>query len=272
MNLLNGVWLLSIWGIGCLVADAHRAGHHSHHHHEHDHPHHHNHDHDHDDKDHALPCGLKDPTISEDLSDRARIQAFQEGASRRKLIADTCDQLCNQCIEIPINLHLTTIPLLTGPIIPHPTEVYEEWTNGGSVSINDFSSPDDIVNLFLENLQVVNEAYWGTPFKFTLKKTTRSARLDWNREADDLFKDMSALYGSDDPKELDVFLALQLTMSGRFYMGFASNAAALETKNGDGVFLRYDALTDGGLSGNDKGYILVHEIGEKFCVHCSACF
>ena len=235
--------------------DAHRydllRDHHDHHHH-----------HQHGDADNALPCALRDPTIAESLSDRVRIKSFQEGASRRRLIAETCEELCDQCIEIPINLHLMTIPLLTGPIIPHPTDVYQEWTNGGSVSVDDFSTPEEIQELFLENVDVLNKAYKGTPFRFALKKTSQSYRLDWNREADEVFKDMSAILGTNDPKELDVFLALELTQSGRFYLGFASNAAAQETRKGDGVFMRYDTLTDGGLQGNDKGYILVHETGK----------
>ena len=123
--------------------------------------------------------------------------------------------------------------------------------------MDDFSTPEDIERMFLENLVVLNEAFAQTPFYFTLQKTTQTARLDWTQQVDEVFQDMGRELGSDNPVELDVFLAVELTQTGRQFLGMASNAAAQTWQNGDGVFLRYDSLTDGGMKGNDKGYVLV---------------
>ena len=235
----------------CLLSSsqAHSGSHSSDHHHHHEH------------KEMASLCGMEEPSVIELLTDRVRTEAFRESARRRRLIAESCEDLCDQCIEVPINLHLMMIPLLLGSIVPHPTPIYEEWTRGGPVSVDNFSSPEYIEQLFLENLVVLNRAFEGTPFRFSLKRVTRTSRLDWNREVIDAFREMSNSLGTDDPTELDVFLSLQLTKGDRLYIGMASNAAAQEWRNGDGVYMRYDALTDGGLSGSDKGYILVHEVG-----------
>lgn len=236
-----------------------------------DHHDHHSHDDHHNDKNnnhhhhhhHGSFCGAKDPSVEESLEEVTRIKAFRKESSRRRLYPVSCQQLCDQCVEITVNMHILMVPIQFGSFIPHPTKSYQRWNQGKSVSATEFSTASDVEKIFSENLDLLNDIYKGTPFKFNLKDVTRTANLDWATNSANHYWEMSAALGSTDPAVMDVYLSLQLTDDGNDYLGMATNAASQAWHDGDGVFIRYDVLSGGGMEGNDNGYILAHEVGKS---------
>ena len=86
----------------------------------HDHDHHHHHGDDNDDF-----CGFQVPSVQQEIFHQLRVDAFQtmtDGTHerRRNLQTKSCDELCNQCIEIEVYLHLIATNLGFGPVLPHP--------------------------------------------------------------------------------------------------------------------------------------------------------
>lgn len=262
-----------------------RIDQHQHNHHhpydEHDHPHEHDeHMHFQDHRhllDHGHRCGTADPTRQQAATEEVRMKARLDGKNNnnrhvRQLALQTCDQLANQGrnIVIPANLHLTTVSVEVGngrmiELIPHPLESVSRLLDGDeTLTPSDFSSQADIEQFFAENLNIVNAAFQGTPFRFTKGTTTRTMNTRWSLDVGAYMPDLSALVGSYDLRELDVFLGVQLFANrteGGVALGVARLAGSQLAGKGDGVAMRYDVLAGGGLTSADLGYTLVHEIG-----------
>jgi hypothetical protein len=229
------------------------------------------HEHTHDER-----CATREPTLREELLEQMRFQAFAASHSRsnnsnddndrRHLVTASCEELCDQCIEIETHLHLIEANVGFGAFIPHPTATVDRLLNDPtSVSANEFTTPDELTTLFQANMAVVNDAFVGTPFRFRFvpEGTTRTVNNDWSIGAVDFRADMSRAVSVGDLKVLDVFWAYNLqSTEGGVILGIASLPAAQIAGEGDGILMRYDVITNGGLAQNDLGYTMVHEIGQ----------
>eukprot|EP00977_Amphora_coffeiformis_P009504 scaffold2193_cov171-Amphora_coffeaeformis.AAC.10 len=237
---------------------------------------HHDQKDNHHDKHHHR-CATAEPTLRDQLFERLRFDgAFGKKNNRRRnnnrrvLFETDCTQLCNQCIEIGVNLHLIgwDVQGEVEPFIPHPTDTLLAFV-GGTASRQDLSTADDIIALFQANVGVVNRAFEGTPFRFTFtpSTTTTTANNEWSFNATDFVADMSRALGSGDLRQLDVFVVWSLVEqtidSTSVVLGQASYSSLQLADEGDGVLLRYDTLTGGGLAPLDYGYTLTHEIGKS---------
>ena len=100
-------------------------------------------------------------SLQEEQMQQLRIEAFRhytsanvDGGGNRRLLPNTCDELCDQCIEIAVRLNLLIIDTENyGPRAPHPTNVVQQlqaddWSN---VEWEKFSTPDDVALLFEES-------------------------------------------------------------------------------------------------------------------------
>ena len=226
-------------------------------------------DHSHDHR--GQLCGTEVPTMEEEAINQVRVDAFQEVTDgtylrRRKLVTESCHELCDQCIEIETYLHMigTDLPGV-GPVIPHPTPVYESAKkNIAGVTIEKFSTRKGIESMFEENIEVLNKAFKGTPFRFKFihHATTRTTNTDWVEDAAEHMEEMSRVLGNDDLRKLDVYLSATLRSgSAGEVLGTATLPGSQQMGKGDGVYLRYDVLPNGGRPKNDMGYALVHEVG-----------
>lgn len=235
------------------------------HHHFHKHVNGHHHD------DHR--CATAEPTLRDEVIDQLRFRhAFAHASDRqRRQLQIQCDDLCDQCIEIETYLHLITGNVTGfGPLIPHPTDAVLTLLNddnAAGIILEDLSTQDDIKALFRANIDVVNQAFQGTPFRFRFveEATTTTLSNDWSNNATLYQGEMSNALGQGDLQKLDVFVAWSLrqlssSSPGRV-LGVASLPGAQLAGQGDCVIMRYDVLKDGGLAQNDHGYTLVHEIG-----------
>ena len=212
-------------------------------------------------------CATAEPQLRDQLVERLRFQGAFGGRENRRLLLTDCNQLCDQCIEIEVNLHLILGNVTGfGVLVPHPTDVVLDLLNGRPGSRQDLSTAQDIVALFEDNIAVVNRAYQGTPFRFrfTPEGTTTTVNNDWSNGAVESQQEIGRALGSRDLRKLDVFVAwsLQESESGRV-LGIATLPAAQLAGEGDGVILRYDVLTGGGLFRSDYGHTLTHEIGKS---------
>eukprot|EP00977_Amphora_coffeiformis_P009522 scaffold2193_cov171-Amphora_coffeaeformis.AAC.28 len=232
-----------------------------------DHSHEGNSHHDHD----GQFCGTEVPTLEEEAVNQARVDAFQAVTDgnyvrRRKLATESCHELCDQCIEIETYLHMigTDLPGV-GPVIPHPTSVYQSAKeNIASVTIEDFSTKEHVEAMFEENIQVLNKAFTGTPFRFRFVRqaTTRTTNTNWVEDAAEHMEEMSRTLGNNDLRKMDVYLSATLRSgSAGEVLGTATLPGSQQAGKGDGVYLRYDVLPSGGRPKNDMGYALVHEVG-----------
>lgn len=223
-------------------------------------------------------CGSKHLSLQEEQMQQLRIEAFrhytsfdpqhQGDGNQRRLLPTACEELCDQCIEIQIRLNLLVVETDDGPRVPHPFSAVQQLQQNdwSTVDWGEFSSPDEITVLFEKNMKVLNSAFAGTPFNFTWDGEYSLGSGDqWTFSAFEHRAEISSELGSDDLRVLDVFVANQpaLSQSG-FILGMATPASLQEKGRGDGVYVRYDVLTGGGLEhgGLDLGYVLVHEVGE----------
>lgn len=233
------------------------------------HHNHHHHHHHHDDDDDF--CGTEVPSLEKERIDQLRVDAFHAVTDgtydrRRKLQTESCDELCNQCIEIEVYLHIIGTDLGFGPIIPHPESAVERARrNVNDVTVDDFATGKEIIAMFEENIKVVNEAYSDTPFrfKFVREGTTQTINERWSQGASEFKDEMSKMVGNADFRKLDCFVSSSLRASkGRGEtLGTATLPGSQVAGKGDGVYIRYDVLPGGGRLKNDLGYTLVHEIG-----------
>ena len=232
--------------------------------HAHDHDHHAGHD-----------CGTATPSQHKAVVDQLRLRAaFDDNHGGRRLQVPTaCTEMCEQCIEVEVYLHLILGNLTSlGPIIPHPTEVVLDLINDvPGATTADLSTEDDINNLFQNNVDIVNQAFVGTPFRFRFVReaTTQTISNDWSNDGAEFQPEMSEALGSGELTKMHVFLVWNVRQSiGGLTLGIASLPAAQIADDGDGMIMRYDVLPSGGLAPRDLGFTLVHEIGHWY-VPCS---
>ena len=190
----------------------------------------------------------------------------------RKLQYETCDELCVGCIEIPVVFHLTGVPdANTGEArIPHPTSVADEYFFGFPETIDPsaWTTYEEMLPLLERQMEVLNEGFADTPFYFTLMNADPNIVVnpDWTRYPGEYGDEMSAEIGVPDLKVLNIYLSYSAssldTPSFIIIIGFATFAGWQYEGQGDGIYLRYDALPGGGFSGSDEGYTMVHEAGK----------
>lgn len=215
-------------------------------------------------------CATPVPNLRDELVDQLRFrEAFEHNDARRRKLQTSCDTICEQCIEIDVHLHLIQANVTgLGIIFPHPTRPVLRWLNGDdTISLDDFSTQDQILDLFRENIVVANDAFVGSPFRFRFvpERTTVTINNDWSNDAVDYRQEMSQAVGSNDLRVLDVFVAWNLQQrDDGLVLGIAALPAAQIAGQGDGLVLRYDVLAGGGLTDNDYGYTFVHEIGVSY--------
>jgi hypothetical protein len=221
------------WSLASCLSHAHDSDgdhHHSHRHLEQPAP-----PHVHDER-----CATREPTLRDELLEQVRLQTFagDNNNARRHLVTASCEELCDQCIEIETHLHLIEADIGFGAFIPHPTDtVARLLSDPTSVSPAEFTTPAEMIALFESNMAVVNDAFRGTPFRFRFDaatSTTRTVNNEWSNDAVDFQADMSRDVGVGDLQVLDVFWAfnLQSTDSGTI-LGIASLPAAQINGEGD---------------------------------------
>jgi hypothetical protein len=121
----------------------------------------------------------KDPSPFEQRLDQIRIKHLKNSPQGRRLIADSCEDLCTQCVEIDVYFHLSAIPIPTDDgsgseqfIFPHPLEsVARLATSDEILAIEGFASLQDIYSVIDTNMQVLNERFAVSPFVFTRRNT-----------------------------------------------------------------------------------------------------
>lgn len=229
------------------------------------------HEHHHDE--HGGHCGTPMPSLSEELISKLRLDGLREVtdgsfSDRRRLQHASCHELCDQCIEVEVYLHLVGTNLGFGPVIPHPQSAYDKAKkNVTSVTVKDFLTKENVMDIFDKNMDVVNRAFTGTPFrfKFVQNETTLSINPFWSSAAMNYREEISKAVGVPDLRRLNVYVAKGLRPTRGLQMGEILGTATLpgsqEVGKGDGVYVRYDVLTGGGREDNDLGYTLVHEVG-----------
>ena len=232
------------------------------------HDHHHEHHHDDDDDDF---CGTEVPSVQQEIFNQLRVNAFQTVTDgtyerRRNLQTKSCNELCDQCIEIEVYLHLIATNFGFGPVLPHPTSaVLKAEQNINDVTLRDFTTTQEILAMFEENIKVVNKAYSGTPFqfKFIREGTTQTTNPLWSEATVEFKDEVGALLGNGDLRKLDVYISSSLRPSrgNGEVLGTATLPGSQIAGKGDGVYIRYDVLPGGGRRKNEKGFTLVHEIG-----------
>jgi hypothetical protein len=219
-------------------------------------------------------CGTKDPSPFEQRLDQIRIKHLKNSPQGRRLIADSCEDLCVQCVEVDVYFHLSALPVPTGDggkqfIFPHPLEsVARIYAFDPTVTADDFASLQDIYNLIDTNMQVLNERYAESPFVFTWKNADpASASVSANPDMVDLVVDtlfdengvVSELH-TGDASVLNVYLthsqclpteeadpdtgeeALDCSIVG--VAVFPSYQQA--NRRADGVYVNYSTLSGGG--------------------------
>lgn len=251
-----------------LLAQGYRQPHNDEHHHHH-HDEHDNHHHDHE------MCGYQQPSRHEEIIEQVRLEGARAPlvGRRRRAQTESYEDLCRQCITIKMRFHLILADVEGfGTFIPHPEEAVVRLIDGGDVGPQDFSNSDDISGLIRANVDVLNVAFADTPFVFAYDEgaITETANTDWTVFASEFKADMSRELGSDDLSVMDVFISLRLQsrdasgeISGGGTLGFAILPFAQLQREGDGVFLRYDVLTNGGNEGFSYGYAFVHEVRQS---------
>jgi hypothetical protein len=129
--------------------------------------------------------GVRPLTTFEKRLDQLRMNSLftnDNTQNDRRLLVPSCEELCKQCIEIDVYFHLSGYPVdsqneSTAWMIPHPTHEFRRYQDQvrnrtGDMTIypevepGRFSSPKDIYALIEANMQLMNELYADTPFRF----------------------------------------------------------------------------------------------------------
>jgi hypothetical protein len=128
--------------------------------------------HNHYHGDEVMKCGTKSPNTTMVALDIARGNLFKKKHGRRAQ-AQSCEDLCEKCIEIQVYIHFMQFAGqdvgLDFDFIPHPTlNVVNLWLyNDTSLTVDDFTSVEDMLDLVDKQIDVMNEKYADTPFFFT---------------------------------------------------------------------------------------------------------
>lgn len=222
---------------------------------------------------HGDHCWVDDVTLAEMARDEARMKRIQKTeAGRRQLQKLSCNEVCNQCIDIDTYFHF--MALTPGGGIPaHPSESVERLLNNeGGLSLEDFTTVGGMIDIVANNIAYTNSQLVGTPFRLNFIDT--DVTVDSSEEAYvytpmNRRSEMSARFGHGDLRVLDVFLSYSLLFPDEanlenppLRVGTSSLASQQLALKSDGIFLRYDTLTGGGLVPFDEGVTLTHELGK----------
>ena len=204
------------------------------------------------DKDNHQLCGF-DPSQEFYLVDEARSVGLDETVRRRhrrhrhrQLTLNNCEGLCDQCIEIETRVHLVKAKHGTWTVIPHPTAAYEQLlSNDTDTSLfeTNFSTLEDIQALFQDNVQVLNQAFRGTPFRFRFNATASQSivHTEWTNYASEFRLDIYNALASRNPRILDVFLVHQMLDRTTGTQSTAMASFAGEQLENEGVVMRFNA-------------------------------
>eukprot|EP00522_Entomoneis_paludosa_P003338 CAMPEP_0172471002 /NCGR_PEP_ID=MMETSP1065-20121228/67592_1 /TAXON_ID=265537 /ORGANISM="Amphiprora paludosa, Strain CCMP125" /LENGTH=1120 /DNA_ID=CAMNT_0013229085 /DNA_START=20 /DNA_END=3383 /DNA_ORIENTATION=+ len=241
---------------------------------EHDHQDHSHHHHGHV---HKTPCKTQSPPASVVFANEAVLQGRKRRRERRTQV-ETCDSLCNQCIDIGVYVHFMELfDDDFGAFIPHPTFNVQIYDNPGpanppgSLTADDFTSVEDMLLLVDDQITYLNNKFAPTPFRFTLLEpdspSRTSSQESWTRFAFDNYEEMSAALHRGGTTDLNLYLMYGAGEdlgdgSDDGTLGFVGGFANAQLENnGDGIFVRYDNLPNGGGSPYDFGETVVHEAG-----------
>jgi len=225
--------------------------------HSHDHGYHHRHLHDENDG-HGIGCGAKAPTRESLVRDEARLNHIQGRPGRRnerRTQFASCNDIEPNSIEIKTYFHFMAIPLSDLPdqfVIPHPTEV--ALAKG---ALEDYTTYNEMIEMCQRQVEIMNNAFQGTPFYYTFQPNPSvSTNLDFTNNPMDHQNEMREEFGVKDPTALNIYLSFALGSQHRDTRGYLGVAdfPSFQLK-GDGLFMRYDILPQGGFPSNDDGYI-----------------
>ena len=238
---------------------------------------------------HGDHCWVDDVTLADMARDEARMKRIQKTeAGRRQLQKLSCNEVCNQCIDIDTYFHFMALTP-GGGTPPHPSESVERLLSGDeTLSPADFTTVGGMIDIVANNIAYTNSQLVGTPFKLNFIDT--DVTVDSSEEAYvytpmNRRSEMSAKFGHGDLRVLDVFLSYSLLFPDEaalenppLRVGTSSLASQQLALKSDGIFLRYDTLTGGGLAPFDEGVTLTHELGKLHlstvlgnlgCIRCS---
>ena len=220
-------------------------------------------------------CGTQSRSRSASALDQARMERLM---TRRKMVGESsCNELCEQCVEIPTYFHFLGIKLddeLT--VLPHPTSTVNDLIATRDKSLaNDLTSYEAMLAMVDEQMDVFNIHFAGIPFRFKLmnrNSTTVSTESEWIDWTFDYSREMSAEIGQGGLDTLNVYLSYSINSQIEGFpdsvVAFAEFPSYQFDKSGDGIFLRYDVLPNGGLTGTDTGLTAVHEVGHWYALCC----
>jgi hypothetical protein len=154
-------------------------------------------------------CGTESPNPVLAALDVARVNLFKKKKKQEGRIAqaESCDELCKQCIEIEVYIHFMQFAGqdfgLDYDFIPHPRDAVQLLVDFGdtSLTVDDWTSVDDMLLLVDEQVVMLNKYYANTPFFFKhMERDNPSVTVnsDWARYAqEDAFNMSAALYRGD---------------------------------------------------------------------------
>ena len=216
-------------------------------------------------------CGFRDSLSPIARQARAQLEnihaTFEERRSRRLQGGDNpydlytdCNELCNQCNNIPIYAHFIGFE----DFLPHPYSSVEQFLfDGVPVENLTFTSVDQMALLLQENVDHVNWQFRDTAFRFTLmEEISVSYNESQSKFFGDYMDEVSSVVHQGDTATLNLYLAfgIDTETSDAQTLGLAEFPYRQSENMGDGVFMVYEVVSGGGLDQYDSGDILVHEI------------
>lgn len=196
-------------------------------------------------------CGTASPDKLDAVMEQARLQVAAQRASshnhhhhhhvrRLQEMTANCDEIvaaCQQCIEVPVNVGLIglTLQASNGQLVdflPHPTSAMQRLIDGNTVPVEDFSTIVDIQQLVKRNIDVLNEAFVKTPFKFVWNAITNTkVAFDDNYSVVANIaafpQEIANKVGVDDSRTLNIYVGWGVLQTDRgVVLGLASPAAA----------------------------------------------
>jgi hypothetical protein len=173
----------------------------------------HNHNSHHHDQEVTI-CGTEPPDPVLAALDVARVNLFKQKKGGRIAQAESCDELCKQCIEIEMYIHFLQFAGqdfgLDYDFMPHPREAVQLLVDFGDTSLteDDWTSVDDMLLLMDEQVVILNKYFADTPFFFThMERDDPSVTVntDWARYAQEEAFDMSAALYRGDRRTLNLY-------------------------------------------------------------------
>ena len=214
-------------------------------------------------------CGVEHVNSLDAARDQARMKrVMQQHPLGRNLQRLSCDQLCDGCIEIDTVFHFFVFNFRGTLVLPHPSATMQRYDAGDTtLQVSDFTQPDDFRQNLRDQVAVTNQHLQGSPFRLRLVEAfTVTANESYMRYPVDFFQEITANVGSGNLRVMDVYLSYNVLRQSETNplarVGLATLPSQQLVRNGDGVFLRYDVVTNGGFGGGvDLGVTLTHEMG-----------